>query len=129
MISVFLKHIHILKYQKIWYVTNTIIYYLLFSCTKCISNLLHRIDNKCIFLIKRKKWGEHIKGFHCIRIRTRGGIYYEIWPEPKEVPEGAARVNFRGLRPCFIVYPDSSPNTDIIPFLWMINNGSKHWSS
>ena len=57
---------------------------------------------------------------YCICIRTRRGISYEIWPKPKEVPEGAAQGNFRELRPCFIVYPDSSPNTDIIPFLWMI---------
>ena len=53
----------------------------------------------------------------CIRIRTRGGIYDEIWPEPKGVPEGAARGNSRGLRPYFAVYPESSPNTDIISFL------------
>ena len=59
----------------------------------------------------------HLTMEYCICIRTREGISYEIWPEPKEVPEGEARGNFRGLRPCFIGYPDSSPNTDIIPFL------------
>ena len=41
---------------------------------------------------------------YCIRIRTRGGIYGEIWPEPKR----------GGLRPYFAVYPELSPNTDII---------------
>ena len=51
---------------------------------------------------------------YCIRIRTRGGIYDEIWTEPKGVPEGEARGNSRGLRPYFDVYPESSPNTDII---------------
>ena len=41
----------------------------------------------------------------------------EIWPEPKGVPEGTARGNSRGLRPYFAVYPELSPNTDIISFL------------
>ena len=36
---------------------------------------------------------------------------------PREFPSGAARGNFRGLRPYFAVYPESSPNTDIISFL------------
>ena len=72
-------------------------------------------------LPRQRQCGQCISIFeqvlYCICIRTRGGISYEIQPEPKEVPEGAARMNFRGLRPCFIGYPDSSPNTDIIPFL------------
>ena len=25
---------------------------------------------------------------HCIRIRTRGGMYGKIWPEPEGLPEG-----------------------------------------
>ena len=56
----------------------------------------------------------------CIRIRTRGGIYGKIWSEPEGLPEGAARGQSQGLRPYFTVYPDLSPNTDIIPFLTMI---------
>ena len=56
----------------------------------------------------------------CIRIRTRGGIYGKIWPEPEGLPEGAAQGQSQGLRPYFTVYPDLSPNTDIIPFLTMI---------
>ena len=59
-------------------------------------------------------------GKSCIHIRTRGGIYGKIWPEPKGLPEGAARGQSQGLRPYFTVYPDLSPNTDIIPFLTMI---------
>ena len=54
------------------------------------------------------------KEIFCICIRTRGGIYGEIWPEPKGVPKGAARGNSRGFRPYFTVYPELSPNTDII---------------
>ena len=46
---------------------------------------------------------------YCIRIRARGGICGKIWPEQS-----------RGLRPYFTVYPDLSPNTNIIPFLTMI---------
>ena len=46
---------------------------------------------------------------YCIRIRTRGGMYGKIWPEPERL-----------LRPYFTEYPDLSPNTDIIPFLTMI---------
>ena len=42
----------------------------------------------------------------CIRIRTRGGIYGKIWPEPKGIA--------RGLRPYFTIYPDLSPNTDTL---------------
>ena len=58
-------------------------------------------------------------GFSSIRIRTRGGIYGKIWPEPGGLPEGIARGQSQGLRPYFTVYPDLSPNTDIIPFLTM----------
>ena len=58
-----------------------------------------------------------------IRIGTRGGIYSKIWPEPEGLPEGlpegAALGQSQGLRPYFTVYPDLSPNTDIIPFLTM----------
>ena len=32
----------------------------------------------------------HCIGF-CIRIRTRGGIYGKIWPEPEGLPKGAVR--------------------------------------
>ena len=56
-----------------------------------------------------------ISVWYCIR-RTRREIYAKIWPEPEGLAEGAAR----GLRPYFTVYPDLSPNTDIIPFLTMI---------
>ena len=35
-------------------------------------------------------------------------------------PDGAARGQSQGLRLYFTVYPDLSPNTDIIPFLTMI---------
>ena len=62
------------------------------------------------------KWAYDIIPFltmsYCIRIRTRGGIYGKIWPEPEGNPEGS------GL--FFTIYPDFSPNTDIIPFLTMI---------
>ena len=57
---------------------------------------------------------------YCIRIRTRGGIYGKIWPEPEGLPAGTARGQSQGLKPYFTVYPDLSPNTDIIPFLTMI---------
>ena len=53
---------------------------------------------------------------YCIRIRTRGGIYGKIWPEPEGLPKGAARGQSQGLRPYFTVYPDLSPNTDIIQY-------------
>ena len=45
-------------------------------------------------------WGV-LRGKYCICIRTRGEIYSKIWPY-------------------FTIYADSSPNTDIIPFLTMI---------
>ena len=44
--------------------------------------------------------------------RRRGGIYAEIWPESKGVPEATAR----GFRPYFVIYPESNPNRDIISF-------------
>ena len=53
---------------------------------------------------------------YCIRIRTRGGIYGKIWPEPA----GAAQRQSQGLRPYFTVYPDLSPNMDIILFITII---------
>ena len=56
----------------------------------------------------------------CIRIRTRGGIYGKIWPEPEGLPESAAQGQSQGLRPYFTIYPDLSPKTDIMPFLTMI---------
>ena len=46
---------------------------------------------------------QHLDSTYCIRIRTRGGIYGKI-----------------GLSSYFTVYPDLSPNMDIIPFLTMI---------
>ena len=53
-----------------------------------------------------------------ICIKTRGGIFGKIWPEPKGFAEGAARRKSWGLRPYFTVYHDLSPsNTDNIPFL------------
>ena len=70
--------------------------------------LSHAVN--CIFIVYYEK-------VYCIRIRRRGGIYGEIWPEPRGVPEGAARGNSRGFRQYFAVYPESSPNTDIISFL------------
>ena len=45
---------------------------------------------------------------------TRLGIYGEIEPDQKEVPEGRARWNLRGLRLYFTVDPDSRHITDII---------------
>ena len=33
-----------------------------------------------------EEWNTEIQRTYCIRIRTRGGIYYEIWPEG--LPEG-----------------------------------------
>merc|ERR1712127_426641 len=48
----------------------------------------------------------------CIRTQVR--ISYETWPEPSEVPSGCALGNFLGLRPYFIGYPSSRPNTDTI---------------
>ena len=57
---------------------------------------------------------------YCIRIRTRGGIYGKIWLEPEGLPEGSARGQSQGFRPYFTVYPNLSPNTDIIPFLTTI---------
>ena len=44
-----------------------------------------------------EEWNTEIQRTYCIRIRTRGGIYYEIWPEPKEVPEGALYIPTRVL--------------------------------
>ena len=53
----------------------------------------------------------------CIRIRRKGGIYGEIWPEPKGNSRGHTPETFREFRPYFALYPESSPNTDIIAFL------------
>ena len=55
-------------------------------------------------------WCLHFRWVHCIRISTRRGICGEIWPEPKGVPEGAARGNSQGLMPYYTVYPESCPN-------------------
>ena len=38
-------------------------------------------------------WYFHSSSTYCICIRRRRGIYGGIWPEPKGVPEGAARGN------------------------------------
>ena len=57
----------------------------------------------------------------CIRIRTQGGIYGKLWPEPEGFPESAARGKSQGLKPYFNVYPNLSPHTDIIPFLTIIS--------
>ena len=46
----------------------------------------------------------------------RGGIYNEIKPEPEGNPEGKAQGFSRGLRLYFIVFPDSSHNTDILNY-------------
>ena len=50
---------------------------------------------------------------YCIQIRTRGGICLGICL-------GIALGQSLELWPYFIIYPDLSPNTDIIPFLTMI---------
>ena len=54
-------------------------------------------------------------------IRTRRGIYGKIWPEPKGFLQGASQGKSWGLKQYLTVYPDSSPNMNIIPFLTMIS--------
>ena len=39
--------------------------------------------------------GSENSGIYCIHIRTRRGIYGEIWPQPEGVPEGAAQESSR----------------------------------
>ena len=34
---------------------------------------------------------------YCIRIRTRGGIYGKIWPEPEGLPDNNDLLSFLGL--------------------------------
>ena len=85
---------------------------------ECNILKLNPVKVSCTAVKARKFMGIKVKhSRYCIRIRRRRGIYGEIWPEPKGVPEGAARGNSRGFRPYFAVYPESSPNTDIISFL------------
>ena len=52
---------------------------------------------------------------------TRGGIYNEIYLEPEGNPEGKARAISTGLRLYFVVFPDSSHNTDILNYKSSIN--------
>ena len=52
---------------------------------------------------------------------TRGGIHNEIYLEPERNPEGKARAISTGLRLYFIVFPDSSHNTDILNYKSSIN--------
>ena len=47
---------------------------------------------------------------------TRGGTYNEIYPGPEENPEGEAKGISEKLRLYFIVYLDSSHNTDILNY-------------
>ena len=54
---------------------------------------------------------------------TRGGIYDDIWPEPEGNHEGKSRRICRGLRLYFIVYCDSSYNTDILNYNFSIDPG------
>ena len=53
---------------------------------------------------------------YCICIVTRGGIYNEIWPEPRGNPDGKAQGISQGLMLYFIVFPDSNHNTDILSY-------------
>ena len=52
----------------------------------------------------------HVFATH-IAFGKSGGIYGKIWPKPREISH---------VQAIFNVYPYSSPNTDIIPFLIMI---------
>ena len=52
---------------------------------------------------------------YCIRIRTRrGGYTVKYNPLPEEVPESEAEGTPEGNGLYLTVYPETSPNTDII---------------
>ena len=59
---------------------------------------------------------------------TRGGTYYEIYPEPEGNPKGKACGISWGLGLYFIEFPDLSHNTDILNYISSIAlPGSSIW--
>ena len=60
---------------------------ILFSCIALVAgpifSSIHPVDASLVYIIQNVA---NKAGQYCILIRTRGGIYAKIWPEPEGLP-------------------------------------------
>ena len=73
--------------------------------------------NICYTLIRRMLVNKNFMIVFCINIRTRGGIYGQIYPFAlKEFPRAKPEGTHEGNGVYLTLYAESSPNTDSISF-------------